>query len=164
MPDTLTPPIHELLTPATIQVGLPGSTKTEALHNLVSLFIGHPSVADLEALENAVLAREAMLSTGVGFGLGLPHAKTTAVRETLAAFAVTASPLPFDAIDGEPVRLLFLLIGPPTNNSQHIRILARLSRLMNHADLRAQLLEAPDVATVLAILADAEQHLLDGKG
>jgi mannitol/fructose-specific phosphotransferase system IIA component (Ntr-type) len=99
------------------------------------------------------------MSTGVGKMLGLPHAKTAAARETVAAFATTAEPIDFGAIDDQPVRLLFLLVGPEDDKSRHIKILGRISRLVSRDSIREQLLdvEAPD--DVIRILKEGEAQL-----
>lgn len=154
--------IHQLLTPETVRVGLPGETKDEAISNLVDLLTGHPAVRDLEHVREAVYEREAVMSTGVGKGLGLPHAKTTAVTENVAAFAVTEHPVPFGAIDGKPVRLLFLLVGTETAKSQHIKILSRISRLMNRDAFRDRLLQAATPEQILRIFEEGEAQLFEG--
>lgn len=154
------PSIHSLLIPEHIRVGLPGHTKEEVIEALIDVLRDDPAMLDPAAARAAVLARENLMSTGVGKGLGLPHAKTTALSRTLAAFAVTAEPVDFDALDGRPVRLVFLLIGTETARAQHIKILSRLSRLMNRAAFRARLLEAPSPKAVHALFEDAEMELV----
>ncbi|GAB5518084.1 MAG: PTS sugar transporter subunit IIA [Rhodothermales bacterium] len=152
--------IANLLPEAQICVGLPGATKGDVLAALLGVLATNSSVLDAEAMHTAVLAREAMMSTGVGKGLALPHAKTEAVRETVAAFAITAEPIDYDALDGESVRLMFLLVGPQTIKTQHIRILSRISRLLNRDAFRAEVLAATDAAHVHRLLMDAELDLL----
>lgn len=153
--------IHQLLAPETIRVGLPGHTKEEVLKHLIDLLQGHPAVRDLETVRQAVLARERMMSTGVGKGLGLPHAKTPAVISTVAAFAITAEPVEFDAIDQQPVRLLFLLVGPEAAKSQHIKLLSRISRLMNRDSFQTRLLAARTPEEVLHLFEEGESQLVD---
>lgn len=154
--------IHQLLTADTVRVGLAGATKEEVLNNLVDLLRDHPAVVDLEAVRRAVFEREQIMSTGVGKGLGLPHAKTSSVRENVAAFAITGAPIPFGAIDNAPVRLLFLLVGTENAKSQHIKILSRISRLMNRDPFRERLLKTRTPEQVLKSFEDEESHLLEG--
>lgn len=161
MPTTIVPHIYELLAPETIRVGLPGRTKEDVLEALLGVLAAHPAVNDPAQMRQAVFAREHVMSTGVGKGLGLPHAKTAAVDETLAAFAVTAEPVDFGAIDDEPVRLVFLLVGTETAKSEHIKILSRLSRLLNREAFRARLLAARDAEEILALFEEGELHLVD---
>lgn len=161
MPATRFLEIHDLLTPDTVSVGLPGGSKEEVLNNLISLLETHPAVVDLEAVRVAILDREAMMSTGVGKELALPHAKTGAVRESVAAFAVTANPVDFGAIDNAPVRLIFLLVGTEVAKSEHIKILSRVSRLMNREDFRKRLLGAESADEVIAVFREGETDLLE---
>jgi PTS system fructose-specific IIA component len=159
MPNNAVPHPHQLLSLDTIRVGLPGKTKDAVINALLDVLTMHPSVKDPEAMRQAVFERERMMSTGVGKGLGLPHAKTTAVKETVAAFAITAEPVDFGAIDDQKVRMLFLLIGTEAAKSEHIKILSRISRLLNRDAFRERLLHAHDARTVLALLEAGELEL-----
>ena len=162
MPTTRVLDIHDLLTPDTVEVGLPGSTKEEVLTNLINLLAGHRAIRDLDELRDAIFERERIMSTGVGKGLALPHAKTHAVRESIAAFAVSKEPIEFGSIDNIPVRLIFLLVGTEAAKSEHIKILSRVSRLMNRDDFRNRLLKAPDKIKILTTFEEGEADLLEG--
>ena len=159
MPTAQTTELNQLLHPDQVRIGLPGTTKTEVINALVDVLEGHPGVDEFEAVRSAVFEREDMMSTGVGKGLGLPHAKTSAVTETVAAFAITAEPVDFGAIDDEPIRLLLLLVGPEEHKSQHVKILGRISRLVSRDQLREQLLEAESPDTIIEILRKGEAAL-----
>ena len=148
-----------LLAPERVRVGLPVAGKDEAIEAVVSLLKGAPAVRDLGRVREAVFAREAVMSTGVGKGLALPHARTNAVTDTVAAFAVTAGPVPYGALDGHPVRLVFLLVGPEDERSQHVRLLSRISRLMNRDAFRARLLQARDASAVLVAFQEGEEAI-----
>lgn len=153
--------IHQLLADGNIYVGFPGATKEDVLNGLLSRLEGHPAVHDLERVRESVLSREQMMSTGVGKELALPHAKTSAVSEPVAVFAVTERSIPFGSIDNQPVRLLFLLVGPEGARSEHIKVLSRVSRLMNRDAFRAQLLKAKDADEVLRLFEQTEAELLE---
>ena len=153
------PQIHELLSPATIRVGLAEDTKEAVIDGLLDVLRDEPAMRDAEAAREAVMERERVMSTGVGKGLGLPHAKTSAVTRTLAAFAVTAAPVDFDAIDDRPVRLVFLLIGHERSGLEHIKILSRISRLMNRDAFRERLLDADSPEAVHQLFEEAEVAL-----
>jgi len=161
MQKTTIPQIHKLLSHDRVFVGLVAETKDAVINQLVGLLEGHPAIKDLEAIREAVLRREKVMSTGVGKGLGLPHAKTSAVDETLAALAILKDPVSFGAIDNQPVKMVFLLIGTEESKSQHIKILSRISRLMNRDEFRKQLLLAPDVQAVMELIEKSEAALLD---
>ncbi len=149
-------PLSSLLTPDRVHVGLDASTKADVLRRVVALAATSPAVTDAAQLLADVEAREAMLSTGVGGGLALPHARSAAVRETVAAFATLAAPVDFEALDGEPVRLVLLLAGPDSDPGAHVRLLSRVSRLMSAAAVRERLLAATDPADFCTVLSDAE--------
>lgn len=155
-----TPEINQLLHPDRIRVGLSCDTKQDAINTMVDLLEGNPSINELATVRDAVFEREATMSTGVGKGLGLPHAKTPAATETIAAFATMAPPIPFDAIDDAPVELMLLLVGPTANTSLHIKVLGRISRLVNRPPIREALINATNPEGILDTLKEAESRLL----
>lgn len=159
MPTTQTTEINQLLRPEQVRIGLAGTTKTEVINALIDVLEGHEAIDSLEAVRKAIFDREEMMSTGVGKMLGLPHAKTSAATETVAAFATTAEPIDFGAIDDEPIRLLLLLVGPEDHKSKHIKILGRISRLVSRDPLRERLVSAEDPETVIDILREGESAL-----
>lgn len=111
----------------------------------------------IEEVRKAVFEREEIMSTGVGKGLAIPHAKTQAVSKNLAAFALLKQPLDFDSIDNDPVRLVFLLVGPESNNSQHIKLLSRISRLMNSGSFREKILGCTSTEEILSAFQEEEE-------
>jgi len=151
--------INQLLRLEYVRIGLPGTTKAEVINALVDVLEGHPGVDELEAVRASIFEREEMMSTGVGKGLGLPHAKSPALTETVAAFANTAEPVDFGAIDNEPIRLLLLLAGPEDHKSQHVKILGRISRLVSRDPLRRQLLDATTPEHIIETLRKGEAAL-----
>ncbi len=153
--------IYQLLSPRTISVGLKGKDKQEVIDGLVDLLKDHPAVQDLDAVRAAVMEREKVMSTGVGKGLALPHAKTTAINDTVAAFAVLAEPIDFGSIDNKPVQLVFLLVGTESAKSLHIKLLSRISRLMNRDSFRERLLKAETPEQVISIFEEGESELLE---
>jgi mannitol/fructose-specific phosphotransferase system IIA component (Ntr-type) len=108
-----------------------------------------------EVLE-AVLERESVQSTGIGFGVAIPHGRCAAVRELAMVAGVSPSPVPFDAIDGDPVRLFFLIVGPEASAGLHVKILSRIARLVRRDPVRQQLLEASTADAFYNVLLDAE--------
>lgn len=159
MPDVGTN-ISSLLSVATVAVDLPGGSCADVIDQTVDLLREDPRVVDLERLRQAVQERERQMSTGVGGGFALPHARTDAVKATVAAFAVTREPAQFETPDELPVRLIFLLAGPRADMSRHIRILSRVSRLVQRRDLRSRLLAETEREGVIEAFADAETELL----
>mgnify|MGYP006424504333 CR=1 FL=1 len=159
MPTTQTTRINQLLDPTRVRIGLNETSKTEVMDALIDVLSGHEAISSLEEVREAVFAREEKMSTGVGKGLGLPHAKTPAASGTVAAFATTNGPVDFGAVDDVPVRVLLLLVGPEEHKSQHVKILGRISRLVSRASLRERLLEAEAAETVIQTIREGEAEL-----
>jgi len=159
MPTTQTTEINQLLSPERVQIRLTGTTKEEVINALVDMLDGHEDIDSLEAVREAIFDREEMMSTGVGKGLGLPHAKTPAATDTVATFATTEEPVDFGAIDDDPIRVLLLLVGPEDHKSKHIKILGRISRLVSRDSLRERLITADSPETVIEILREGESKL-----
>ncbi|WP_103018851.1 PTS sugar transporter subunit IIA [Salinibacter altiplanensis] len=159
MPTTQTTKINQLLDPTRVRIGLDESSKTAVIDALVDVLAGHEAISSLDDVRTAVFAREEKMSTGVGKGLGLPHAKAAAASDTVAAFATTEEPVDFGAVDDVPVRILLLLVGPEEHKSQHVKILGRISRLVSRASLRDRLLGAKTPETAIEALRDGEDAL-----
>ncbi len=157
MISTNSPSISGLLALERIRVGLEASGKAEAINSIVGLLKGMAEVNDLDQLRADVFEREALLSTGVGRGLALPHARTSAVSDTLMALAISRRPIDYGALDGEPVRMLVLLVGPEEEHVLHVRLMGRISRLMNDAGFRSRLLAAESADSVLDMFQQAEE-------
>jgi mannitol/fructose-specific phosphotransferase system IIA component (Ntr-type) len=153
--------LYRLLSSETVVLGLDVGDKAAAINALVDLLADRDDVEDLERLRSDVFVREATLSTGVGMGLALPHARTTAVADSLAAFAVLAAPLDWDAIDGAPVEMVLLLAGTAHDRSRHITLLSRIMRLMNRPGFASSLRDAPTPDAVVERIRIAERGRSD---
>lgn len=150
----------DLLDADRISIGIQAETKHATIDEVVDLLEGHPQIKDLDEVRHAVHERETLMSTGVGLGLALPHAKTNAVETSLAAFGIRRPGIDFESIDGVPVELIFLLVGPESARSEHIRILSWISRMMQSADVRKQLLDAGSRSEVMSIFESEGQQLV----
>jgi mannitol/fructose-specific phosphotransferase system IIA component (Ntr-type) len=147
--------LTELLSPERVVVPLHAVNRQAAIEALTRR-LSRIAGAEYEQVLGAVLERESVLSTGIGFGVAIPHARSAAVRELTMVAGVTPSPVPFDAIDGEPVRLFFLIVGPEASAGLHVKILSRIARLVRREPVRRQLLEAADAHAFCHVLLDAE--------
>ncbi len=132
--------ISDILTEDLVVAGLKGSSKNDIIDAMVELVALSPKVVDKEKVRSAILERERIMSTGVGNGFAIPHGKTDAVSEIVAAFAVTEEEIDYDSLDEKPVRLVFLLVGKDNLVGPHIKLLSRISRLMNKEEFRKRLL------------------------
>jgi mannitol/fructose-specific phosphotransferase system IIA component (Ntr-type) len=107
-------------------------------------------------VRKAIFERERIMSTGVGNGFAIPHGKTDAVTDIVAAFAVTAEPIDYQSLDEKPVRLVFLLVGKDNLVGPHIKLLSRISRLMNKEDFRKRLLEQQTSREIIDLFRQEE--------
>ena len=148
--------LSELLSSARVKVPLEATTKDEVLTELVDVLAADGAVIDRDEALRVVRERERVLSTGIGHGVALPHGKSDTCEALAMAAGVTRAPLDFDALDEEPVRIIFLLLGPETAAGLHIKALSRISRLVRQPELREQLLAAPDRQAFLDVLREAE--------
>jgi len=144
--------LSDLLTPARVAVHVEATTKAEALAAAVALVAGDEAVRDAARLAADVEARESVLSTGVGEGLALPHARTSAVTATVGALVTLATPVDWDAIDGAPVDLVVFFAGPENERGAHIRLLAAISKTLSKPGCRRELAEAASATDVMETL------------
>ena len=148
--------ISDILEEKVIATNLRGQAKDEIINAMVDLVGLSSKVLDKEKVRIAIFEREKIMSTGVGNGFAIPHGKTDAVTDTAAAFAVTADAIDYQALDEKPVRLVFLLVGKDNMVGPHIKLLSRISRLMNKEDFRNKLLTAANPHDVIEIFKQEE--------
>jgi mannitol/fructose-specific phosphotransferase system IIA component (Ntr-type) len=134
--------ICKLLDQENVLCQLEASNKTDVIDKLIGTLGKKIDPKMLENVRKAVFERERIMSTGVGKGLAIPHGKCTGLDRNYASFALLKDPVNFDSIDDQPVSLIFLLVGPESHNSTHIKMLSRISRLMNNSGFRDRLLNA----------------------
>jgi mannitol/fructose-specific phosphotransferase system IIA component (Ntr-type) len=148
--------LTELLTVERIRIPLQARTKDELLVELVDVCARSHAIEDGADVLRAVREREAVLSTGIGHGVAIPHGKSAAVSELRMAAGRSAAPVDFDALDGEPVSLFFLLVGPESAAGPHIKALSRISRLVRQDEVRQRLNAAATAEEFLQALQEAE--------
>lgn len=149
--------LSDLLNESGISVSLAAREKRGVIEELVDLLmIATGGVKDRDAVVKAVWEREELMSTGIGQGVGIPHAKTNAVDRLHAVFGRSEAGVDFAALDAKPVHLFFLLMAPEDQSGPHVKALARISRLLKQSYFRQALLEARTPAEVLAIIREEE--------
>jgi PTS system nitrogen regulatory IIA component len=147
--------LTELLTPDRVVVPLAARDKAGIIAELTRHLVARSGGEYAQVLE-AIEERENVLSTGIGFGVAIPHARSSAVRELSVVCGVSPVPVPYDSIDGDPVRLFFLIVGPEAAAGQHVKILSRIARLVRKENLRQQLCQADTADRFYAALLNAE--------
>ena len=153
--------LTEILKPERILIEFKGTTKEEIINEMIDLFKGDERVANIEAIRAVVLEREKIMSTGVGNGFAIPHGKTNMVKEMVAGFGLLKTPIDFESIDGAPVNLIFMLIGQEDAVGQHIKMLSRISRIMNQEPIRKKLAEANSADEIYKIFEEEDSKYLE---
>lgn len=108
-------------------------------------------IKDFDRALRDVIERENVMSTGIGSGVAIPHAYTDGVEQLVAGFFRTRESVDFDALDGDNVDLFFIILGPKASRRDHIKVLAKISRLLNHEEFREELRSATGVEDVLSV-------------
>jgi len=153
--------VHELLNIKYVLTEFKSEKKDDVINELVDLLKGDERIIDLEEVRKCVFEREEKMSTGVGKGFAIPHGKTNSVNDILAAFGKSEAPIEYNSLDGEPVHLIFLLIGKENLVAKHIKLLSRISRLMNNEEFRKKLINADSRESILKIFEEEEQSYSD---
>ena len=140
-------------------VDLKGDSKEDIIAELVDSLPAGDAITDREQVLQAVLDREKIMSTGIGDGIAIPHGKSTAVTELVAAMGTQQRGVDFDALDGEPAFVFFLLVSPANVSGPHIKALARISRLLKNDVFKKKLIEASSAEEIIATIEEAERDI-----
>lgn len=152
--------LSELLNPSAIVLSLEATGKSDALAELVGVLEkAHGYDSGGEILER-VRRREEMMSTAIGFGVAIPHGKAASVTRMAAACAVCPDGIDFGSDDGTPTHLIILFVSPDQRATEHVRVLANISRLLKEESVRRDLRAAKSPAEFLSIIQAAEAALI----
>lgn len=148
--------LSERIIPSCVVLDIKAKTREKVIESLLNRLLEAGKSFDRDQVLNEILRREALGSTGVGYGVAIPHARVDGVHEMLVAFGRTRSGIDVEAIDKEPARLFFLVIGPKEDAGEYLQTIARISRLMRHNEVRMELLECKAEIEVQAIIRKYE--------
>ena len=148
----------EILSVRSAIVGLQGETKDEIIEELVSSLEVGAAITDRDKVLEAVLEREKIMSTGIGDGIAIPHGKSDAVVELAAALGIHKRGVDFEALDGEPAFVFFLLVSPANVSGPHIKALARISRMLKNDSFKKKLIEAEAAEQILGVIEEEEKN------
>ena len=149
--------IVDLLKRESVELNGKVTSKPEAIEKMVELMAAGGNLADVEAYKKGVFAREEESTTGIGEGIAIPHAKTSAVKAPGLAAMVVKDGVDYDSLDGEPAKLIFLIAAPNTEDNVHLEVLSRLSMLLMDPDFRNGLMNAENVDTFFKCIDVAER-------
>jgi fructose-specific phosphotransferase system IIA component len=141
-----------------VKVPVEGRDKEAVITELIDLLDTSGALMDRDVALDAVLTRERIQSTGTGAGIAIPHGKCNAVKEVVMAIGIAREPIEFESVDGQPVKILFLLVSPADQTGPHIQALAAISRLMVNEQFRHKLEQADCTDDVYRLLSTPESE------
>ncbi|MCX7816500.1 MAG: PTS sugar transporter subunit IIA [Syntrophales bacterium] len=144
--------IAEMLDRKCILDDMKAATKREVLYELSETLLSIAPDLDIDEVVNVLLEREKLGSTGIGDGIAIPHGKLSRLDRILLAFGRSKQGVDFNAMDGRPVRLFFLLLAPENSVGLHLKVLAKLSRMLKDESFRKELLSAPGSGDIYSII------------
>ncbi len=148
--------LADILSKAQIVPELRAANRWEAIDELINNLVvtGKIQAGDRDAVTAAVKKRETSMSTGIGFGIGIPHASTDLIFEVVGALGRSRTGVNFDALDNQPVKLVMLFLVPQGQFQKHLHTLANIAKLLHKADFRQALEQSPDSEAMLNIIRE----------
>jgi len=132
----------DYITPAHVKIRLEGDSKEEIIEELVSLLVDTSDVEDPDAIFQAVMSREREGSTGLEKGVAIPHAKSDAVKSLSIVIGISREGVAFEAQDGKPSHLFFLMVAPTSESGPHVQAIAKIVKMIKLDKFRKKLLDA----------------------
>ena len=151
--------LMDFLSPGAVNADLQATNKKDIIKELAGLLVksGEIKDKDKDKMVKVLLEREALGSTGIGQGIGIPHGKFAGVRRLIGACGISRKGVDFESLDGEPVYIFFLLVAPEDSAGPHLKALARVSRLLKDKYFRDTLKAAKDEKALIKILKQEDQ-------
>jgi PTS system nitrogen regulatory IIA component len=152
--------ITDILKKEHIIENLVSTDKESTLDELSSFLKGKGMVSNKETLQSALMEREALGSTGIGENVAIPHAKISAIDQIITVFGRSIKGIEFDSLDKKPVHFIYLVLAPMNSSGQHLKVLARISRLLKNKSLRESIISATEANQIYAIIADEDSKYI----
>jgi len=140
-----------------VKADIKSTKKEDVIKELVGLLADTHLIKDKALLIKTLMNREALGSTGIGQGIGIPHAKSNCVKELVAALGISKAGIDFDSLDGEPAHIFMLLVAPEDSAGPHLKALAKISRMLKDKFVRDSLISAQDEKAILNIIAHEDR-------
>ncbi len=134
--------LHQILKEEFLSDNLLSDNKQDVLAELINVLIASGLPMDKAKAIDVLQQREKLGSTGIGDGVAIPHGKVSDLPNLVIAFGRSKKGIPFDAVDGKPVHLFFLLMAPENSTGQHLKVLAKISKLLKTPEFRRKLIDA----------------------
>ncbi len=148
--------IVEMLKPEYIIEALQSDKKKDVLLELSAPFLKNYPELDPDVALSVLMEREKLGSTGIGEGIAIPHGKLAGLDSLIICFGRSAAGIDFNAMDGNPVHLFFLLIAPENSAGQHLKTLAKISRMLKDSGFRANLMEAKSRDAIFGVISQQD--------
>ena len=150
--------LGDILSKEQIITDLQATNRWEAIDELIKNLVATGKIKQehYDAIAAVVKKRESSMSTGIGFGIGIPHASTDLIYEVVGALGRSKKGINFDALDNQPVNLVMLFLVPQGQFQKHLHTLANIAKLLHNKDFRAALEQAPDAETMLKIIKNPQ--------
>src|SRR5512136_3054129 len=157
--DSVAMDLGDILSKAQIIPDLRANNRWEAIDELINNLVATGKIRPehQEAITAVVKKRESSMSTGIGFGIGIPHASTDLIYEVIGALGRSRNAVDFDALDNQPVKLVMLFLVPQGQFQKHLHTLANIAKLLHKAEFRQALEQAPDADAMLRIVRSQGQ-------
>lgn len=151
--------LSDILTSESIIPELKAADRWAAIEELIDRLVAAGRIApqDRDAVSSVIRRRETSMSTGIGYGIGIPHASTNLIKTVVGAFGRSKTGVAFDALDGEPVKLVVLFLVPQGEFQKHLHTLADIAKLLHRPEFRQALEEAPDAPGIYRIIRENSQ-------
>ncbi|MDR2727665.1 MAG: PTS sugar transporter subunit IIA [Chitinispirillales bacterium] len=153
--------IQELIKKNSIIIDLKASDKTEALNSIARFLCSINGLTNTEEICAKIIERETEMSTGIGFGIAIPHGRLNGINKLCMAAARSEKGIDFDALDDQPVRLIFMMVSPANTSEEHTLALSLLSRIMSYEEVRDKLFNASTPDEFLDIITNAENKYVE---
>lgn len=143
--------LFELLYEKTVKIPLKSKNKNDVIKELVKILKSSGNIKNSKSILAEVMNRESSASTGLGEGIAIPHAKTSAVEKVTVALGVSPKGIDFESLDNQPAKIFFLILSPPDKTSEHLQVLTMIAKLNRNKDFCRELLEAKSSAEILKL-------------
>ena len=144
----------DLVRPKIVKVPLRGETKDEVIREMIQILIDAGRISEFDPVYRAIWDREAMGSTGLENGIAVPHAKVAEVKDLELSIGVSPGGIDFQAMDGRPSQLFFLILAPPGQSGPHIELLSEIARMTRSEAFCRSLVDARDAAEVVELFRE----------
>lgn len=152
--------ITDILSKDQILLNSTFSSKEEAIRALVVEAQKSGCILDSNVVLSAIMEREKIMSTGIGNGFALPHCKTSGIEKTIGVVSVLQTPLEFDSLDNNPVTVIFLLLSTDNSVGNHLKLLSRISKIMNSSSFRAKLIATKNQQDAYTLFLEEENETM----